>query len=69
MLNSLWGFFIGLSNVESVPWKMIFLVVVLASLGMALGLRLKNYLRAESMKPAFGVFVLLMGGYVLWRSL
>lgn len=69
MLNSIWGFFSSKETLADVPWVLLTYIVGLALVGMLLGLTLRARIPAEKLKPAFGVFVLLMGIYVLARSI
>lgn len=66
-LNSLWGFAVGSSHGE-VKLTDILAIAGVAIVGMITGLLLQNKIPSERLKPAFGVFVLAMGGYILLHS-
>lgn len=66
-LNSLWGFVVGTSDWTSIPFATLLLVIAFALLGMVLGIQLQNRIPSARLKPAFGVFVFLMGMYILFR--
>jgi uncharacterized membrane protein YfcA len=68
MLNSMWGFFVSLDS-DALPWRVLAIVVTAAFFGMLLGLKVKANTSSDKLKPAFGVFILLMGSYVLWRAI
>lgn len=67
-INSFWGFFVGTRDWGSVPFRSLFLLVGLALVGIIFGLWLQKRTSAHRLKPAFGVFVLVMGIYVLLSS-
>lgn len=69
MLNSLWGFFTSRSDWSLIPWMLLLYVVIVALGGMMIGQFLRNKSNPAKLKPAFGIFVLLMGSYVIWKSL
>lgn len=66
-LNSLWGFFVS-PMPDTIPYQALGMVILSAILGMLAGIRLRSRLPAEKLKPAFGFFLLVLGGYMLWRA-
>lgn len=68
MLNSTWGFFSSPFDWARVPWVILALVTAMAVFGMIIGLWLRRLVNTDRLKPAFGLFVLIMGSFVLWQS-
>ena len=67
-LNSIWGFTVGSKGWDQIPFSILLFMMSVAMFGMFLGIRLQSRLPAARLKPAFGVFVLVMGIYILYRS-
>lgn len=68
MLNSATGFVFGTPDWSQIPWASLVLGILLFALvGMWLGLVLQKKIQADRLKPAFGVFVLLMGIYIFFH--
>ncbi len=66
--NSLIGF---LGDVLNFPmdWKFLTVVSALALLGIVAGNKMSRLFRNETLRKAFGWFVIITGVYILWREL
>lgn len=67
-LNSLLGF-TGNLNDKGINWSLLLTVTSLAIVGILLGSYLNRKVKADSLKKAFGWFVLAMGIYILVKEL
>jgi uncharacterized protein len=65
-LNSLWGF--AVSEATQIPWHTVLEILGFSLLGMNIGQRISHLVPSAQLKQAFGVFVLLMGTYILFNS-
>lgn len=69
-INSLLGFGLDVAISGFRPnWLMLLGFVLIAAGGLWLGTRMARRLPAKELKPAFGYFVLLMGGFILTKEL
>ena len=59
-INSLGGF-LGFAWHEAIPWRLAFTVAAFNAAGSLLGERLGKPLPAHRLRPAFGVFLLVLG--------
>jgi len=53
----------------SLDWKVIGIMIVIGGLGSALGNKIANKVPQDKLKKMFGVFLIIMGFYILYRSL
>lgn len=67
--NSLLGFFSDPSLARSASWPFLLTLTGLALAGMGVGTRLSRKISSAALRPAFGVFLLVMGAYMLSREL
>jgi uncharacterized protein len=67
-INSIWGFAVSPPAAATPSFTLIFGLIALALIGMFLGLKGRSRLPAERLKPAFGIFILMLGSYMLWRA-
>lgn len=66
--NSLIGFLGDVSNRE-IEWSFLLLFTAIAVVGIFIGSALSNKIEGAKLKPAFGWFVLVMGIFILGKSL
>jgi uncharacterized membrane protein YfcA len=66
--KSLFGFIGDVQN-YSVNWEFLLTFLVVAIIGIFLGVRMSNLVPGKSLKPAFGWFVLVMGVFILVKEL
>lgn len=67
--NSLTGFGADVVAGTPVPWALLGSVLAAASVGMAIGTQAAKKIPAERLKPAFGVFVLVMAALILTKEI
>lgn len=67
-VNSLLGFVSSLHTI-SVDWAFLVKIILLAVVGVLIGTYLAKGIDGHKLKPAFGWFVLIMGGYILAKEL
>ena len=67
-LNSLIGFFSG-TSLSTVDWDFLAKFSGLAIAGILIGTQIAKKLEGKKLKPAFGVFVLLIGVYIIIKEL
>ncbi len=67
-INSLFGFLGDLFN-EKVDWELLLSVSALSIFGVYIGSRLSEKIQGEKLKRGFGWFVLVMGIYIVIKSL
>ncbi len=67
-INSIFGFVFSIGQ-HQLNWPLLLIFTSLAIAGIFIGSRLSDYLRGETLKQAFGWFVLLMGIYILVKEL
>ena len=63
------GFISVLIGKEPIQWAFMLTFAGLAILGIMLGSYFSNFIPGRKLKPAFGVFILLMGIYILGKEL
>ena len=68
-LNSCLGFLGGLQSGIDVNWTLLFSIVALSVSGILLGLRLSKKIPGAKLKPAFGLFVLIVGLCMLTQQI
>jgi uncharacterized membrane protein YfcA len=66
--NSLIGFLGDVSSRE-IDWNFLLLFTAIAVVGIFIGSALSNKIEGAKLKPAFGWFVLIMGVFILGKSL
>lgn len=66
--NSLIGFMGDVTSRE-IDWKLLLLFTGIAVIGIFIGSALSNKIDGAKLKPAFGWFVLIMGVFILGKSL
>ena len=67
--NSLLGFFSDPALARSASWPFLLTLTGLALVGMGVGTWLSRKISSATLRPAFGVFLLLMGAYMVGREL
>ncbi len=67
-INSLFGFATEITN-PNIDWSFLITFTVIAVVGIFVGSALSNKISGEKLKPAFGWFVLIMGIFILGKSL
>lgn len=67
--NSLFGFFSDAKIRGEAQWGFLLALTVLAAGGMGLGTLLSKRIPGERLRPAFGVFLLVMGTYMVAREI
>ena len=67
-INSLGGF-LGFATHEELPWRLAFTVAAFNAAGSLLGERLGKPLPAHRLRPAFGVFLLVVGTVMVLENL
>jgi uncharacterized membrane protein YfcA len=67
-INSLGGF-LGFAAHESFPWQLTFTITAFNAAGSLLGERLGKPLPAHRLRPAFGVFLLLVGAVMVAENM
>lgn len=68
-LNSLTGFAADLAAGTPVPWRVVATVLAAALVGMVVGTRAAKHVPSERLKPAFGLFILVMAAFILAKEL
>ncbi|RYY22673.1 MAG: sulfite exporter TauE/SafE family protein [Chitinophagaceae bacterium] len=69
-INSLFGFLFSLSIIQKeFDWTLMLVFTLLAVIGIIIGSKLSDRIPAETLKKAFGWFILVMGVYILIREL
>ena len=67
-INSLIGF-AGSLTAEKIDWKFLITFTLIAIAGIIIGSMLSKKISSEKLKPAFGWFVLMMGGFIIIKQL
>ncbi|MBB6049812.1 sulfite exporter TauE/SafE family protein [Armatimonas rosea] len=67
--NSLFGFFSDAKIRGEAHWGFLLALTALAALGMGLGTLLSKRIPGERLRPSFGVFLLVMGTYMVAREI
>jgi uncharacterized protein len=67
--NSLFGFFSDIHVVREAQWGFLLVITLLAILGMGVGTRLSARIDGERLRPAFGIFLLIMGAYIVGKEI
>jgi uncharacterized membrane protein YfcA len=68
-LNSLIGFLSNHAGAYSTDWGFMLKFFGIAVIGILLGSQLSKRISSESLKPAFGWFVLIMGSFIIIKEL
>lgn len=61
--------FLGEGGKQDMDWKLLILVSLSAIIGIVIGVLVSRKIDGEKLKPAFGWFVLIMGGYILLKEI
>jgi uncharacterized membrane protein YfcA len=67
-INSLGGF-LGFAAHASIPWQLTLTVAIFNAAGSLLGERIGKPLPSHRMRPAFGVFLLIVGGVMVVENM
>lgn len=67
--KSLIGFTGDLKNAETIDWTLLSLFTALSVVGIFIGILLSKKIPGSKLKSAFGVFVLIMGVYIIAKEL
>ncbi len=67
--NSLFGFAGDLAASKEIDWRFLGTTTGIALIGISFGTYVSRFIPTSKLKPAFGWFVLVMGGYVLLSQL
>lgn len=67
-INSLMGFLFSLNH-NSIQWGFLLSVAVIAIIGILIGSYLSSKIKAKKLKPAFGLFILAMGIYIIIKEI
>ena len=67
--NSLFGFFSDRHVQGATHWRFLLTLTALAALGMGVGTLLSKRIPGDKLRPAFGVFLLVMGTYMVAREI
>ena len=67
-INSLTGFLFSLKN-SAIHWNFLLLISGLALAGLFIGMMFSRKIDGSKLKPAFGLIVLIMGIYILFREM
>lgn len=67
--KSLIGFIGDIQSNPSIDWKLLVVFSLISVLGIFLGTQLSKKISSEKLKPAFGWFVFVMGGWILTKEL
>lgn len=68
-LQSLLGVFGDFKALTQMDLRLFSIITVLAIVGMSLGTKLRKHISQSTLKLGFGVFVLIMGGLILFQEL
>ncbi len=67
--NSLFGFFSDAKIRAEAHWGFLLTLTALAAVGMGLGTLLSKRIPGDKLRPAFGIFLLVMGTYMVAREI
>ncbi|MEO8210864.1 MAG: sulfite exporter TauE/SafE family protein, partial [bacterium] len=67
--NSISGFIGDLTENYIIDWKMLFVFLVFAIIGIIAGSYLTKFISGKNLKKSFGWFVLIMGIYIIIREI
>lgn len=68
--NSLMGFAVSkIGNTDSIDWTLLLSFSTFAVLGIGVGARLTQLVSGAQLKPAFGWLILIMGSYIIIKTL
>ena len=67
--NSLFGFFSDAKSRGEASWGFLLTLTALAAVGMGIGGLLSRRIPGEKLRPTFGIFLLLMGTYMVAREI
>lgn len=68
-VNTLVGFLGDLTTSIVLDWNLLFLFTILALIGIYIGIRISKFIDDKKLKPIFGLFVLIMGIYIISKEL
>jgi uncharacterized membrane protein YfcA len=68
-INSAMGFLGDLQNPEAVNWSFLLLFTSLSVCGIFGGMYVSRFVSGSSLKPAFGWFILCIGGFIISQQL
>lgn len=66
--NSLFGFFSDSHTRAGASWGFLLSLTALAAVGMGIGTLLSRRVPGDRLRPAFGIFLLVMGSYMVLRE-
>lgn len=61
--------FTGEIGQAPLDWSFLLLITLLSIVGLFFGSYLSKFINSQKLKPAFGVFVLIMGFYILFKEI
>ncbi|WP_375563050.1 sulfite exporter TauE/SafE family protein [Bernardetia sp. OM2101] len=67
-LNSFFGFLVSQNQMQT-DWKLLLILSTMSIAGIFIGMALSKRIDGKKLKPLFGWFVLIMGGYILIKEL
>ena len=67
-VKSLVGFIGDIQSNPSIDWQLLLIFSAISSVGILIGSKLSKRIPSEKLKPAFGWFVLVMGGWILTKE-
>lgn len=67
-MNSLSGF-VGYLGMMEIPWKFLLSFSAFSIVGIFVGLSLVKYVSQKALKKGFGVFLIIMGAFILYQRL
>lgn len=68
-VNSIFGFLSGMSYIGDIDWKFLLLFITFSISGIMLGGYLSKFVSGARLKPAFGGFILMMAGVIIFEEL
>lgn len=68
-VNSLFGFFTDSNVRQEANWPFLLTLTALAGLGVGIGTLFSRRIPGEKLRPAFGIFLLVMGTYMVVREI
>ncbi len=68
-VNTLVGFLGDLTTSIVLDWNLLFLFTILALIGIYIGITISKFIDDKKLKPIFGLFVLIMGIYIISKEL
>lgn len=67
--NTLLGFLGSIGTLGAIDWNLILTITGIAAVGTFVGAYIGKFVSGAKLKPAFGVFILAMGAYIIAREL